>query len=79
MFGILKRFLGDNNDKEVKRLRAKVDEINGFEEGLKISAIPPWHVVLTNSVTVWLRVRLWMIFCQKPLPLFERLPAVFWA
>ena len=35
MFGILKRFLGDNNDKEVKRLRAKVDEINGFEEGLK--------------------------------------------
>lgn len=35
MFGILKRFLGDNNDKEVKRLRAKVDEINGFEDGLK--------------------------------------------
>ena len=35
MFGILKRFLGDNNDKEVKRLRTKVDEINGFEEGLK--------------------------------------------
>ncbi len=35
MFGILKRFLGDNNDKEVKGLRAKVDEINGFEEGLK--------------------------------------------
>ena len=35
MFGILKRFLGDNNDKEVKRLKAKVDEINGFEEGLK--------------------------------------------
>ena len=35
MFGILKRFLGDDNDKEVKRLRAKVDEINGFEEGLK--------------------------------------------
>ena len=35
MFGILKRFLGDNNDKEVKRLRAKVDEINGFEESLK--------------------------------------------
>lgn len=35
MFGILKRFLGDNNDKEVKRLRVKVDEINGFEEGLK--------------------------------------------
>ena len=35
MFGILKRFLGDNNDKEVKRLRAKADEINGFEEGLK--------------------------------------------
>ena len=35
MFGILKRFLGDNNDKEVKRLRAKVDEINGFEEGLQ--------------------------------------------
>ncbi len=34
MFGILKRFLGDNNDKEIKRLRAKVDEINGFEEGL---------------------------------------------
>ena len=35
MFGILKRFLGDNNDKEVKRLRAKVDEINGFEEVLQ--------------------------------------------
>ena len=35
MFGILKRFLGDNNDKEVKRLSAKVDEINGFEEGLQ--------------------------------------------
>lgn len=35
MFGILKRFLGDNNDKEVKRLRVKVDEINGFEEGLQ--------------------------------------------
>ena len=35
MFGILKRFLGDNNDKEVKRLRAKVDEINGFEECLQ--------------------------------------------
>lgn len=34
MFGILKRFLGDNNDKEVKRLRGMVDKINGFEEGL---------------------------------------------
>lgn len=34
MFGILKRFLGDNNDKEVKRLRAMVDKINGFEESL---------------------------------------------
>lgn len=35
MFGILKRFLGDNNDKEVKRLRAMVDNINGLEEGLR--------------------------------------------
>ena len=34
MFGILKRFLGDNNDKEVKRLRGMVDKINGFEESL---------------------------------------------
>ena len=32
MFGILKRFLGDNNDKEVKRLRAKVDEINALRK-----------------------------------------------
>ena len=32
MFGILKRFLGDNNDKEVKRLRQIVEKINSYEE-----------------------------------------------
>lgn len=34
MFGILKRFLGDNNDKEIKRLRQIVEKINSYEEGL---------------------------------------------
>ena len=34
MFGILKRFLGDNNDKEVKRLRQIVEKINSYEESL---------------------------------------------
>ena len=34
MFGILKRFLGDNNDKEIKRLQVIVDKINSHEEEL---------------------------------------------
>ena len=34
MFGILKRFLGDNNDKEVKRLRQIVEKINSYEDSL---------------------------------------------
>lgn len=35
MFGFIKRFLGDNNDKEVRRLRAIVDTINGYEKDLE--------------------------------------------
>ncbi len=35
MFDFLKRFLGDNNEKEIKRYRAIVDKINGYEEKLK--------------------------------------------
>ena len=31
MFGFLKRFLGDNNDKEIKRLQKTVDKINDLE------------------------------------------------
>lgn len=34
MFDFLKRFLGDNNEKEIKRYRAIVDKINGYEEKL---------------------------------------------
>lgn len=35
MFDFLKRFLGDNNEKEIKRYRTIVDKINGYEEKLK--------------------------------------------
>ncbi len=35
MWGFLKRFLGDNNDKEIKRMQLTVDKINGLEAGLK--------------------------------------------
>ncbi|MBQ9496381.1 MAG: preprotein translocase subunit SecA, partial [Selenomonadaceae bacterium] len=35
MFGFLKRFLGDNNDKEIKRLQKTVDKINALEAGLQ--------------------------------------------
>ena len=31
MFGFLKRFLGDNNDKEINRLQKTVDKINSLE------------------------------------------------
>jgi len=31
LFGFLKRFLGDNNDKEIKRLQKTVDKINALE------------------------------------------------
>ncbi len=34
LLGIFKRFLGDNNEKEIKRMRAIVDQINSYEEGL---------------------------------------------
>ncbi|MBQ7516555.1 MAG: preprotein translocase subunit SecA, partial [Schwartzia sp.] len=34
MWGFLKRFLGDNNDKEIKRMQAVVDKINGMEADL---------------------------------------------
>lgn len=34
MFGFLKKFLGDNNDKEIARMREVVEQINGYEEGL---------------------------------------------
>ena len=34
MLGIFKRFLGDNNEKEIKRMRAIVDQINSYEEEL---------------------------------------------
>ena len=40
MFGFLKRFLGDNNDKEISRLQGIVDQINSHEQEL---------VSLTNS------------------------------
>ena len=33
--GITKRFLGDNNDKEIKRLQKTVDKINALEAGLQ--------------------------------------------
>ena len=33
--GITKRFLGDNNDKEIKRLQQTVDKINALESGLQ--------------------------------------------
>lgn len=35
MLGFLKRLLGDNNDKEIKRLRRIVDLINGYEPELQ--------------------------------------------
>jgi len=35
LFGFLKRFLGDNNDKEIKRLQKTVDKINALEPGLQ--------------------------------------------
>ena len=35
LWGFLKRFLGDNNDKEIKRMQLTVDKINGLEAGLK--------------------------------------------
>ena len=35
MFGFLKRFLGDNNEKEIKRLQAIVDKINSLEPALQ--------------------------------------------
>ena len=35
MLGFIKRFLGDNNDKEIKRMREIVDTINSYEAGLK--------------------------------------------
>ena len=33
--GITKRFLGDNNDKEIKRLQKTVDKVNALEAGLQ--------------------------------------------
>ena len=35
MFGFIKRFLGDNNEKEIKRMRAIVDKINSYEPELQ--------------------------------------------
>ena len=35
MFGFLKRFLGDNNDKEIKRLQKTVDKINALESQMQ--------------------------------------------
>ena len=35
MLGFIKRFLGDNNDKEIKRMRGIVDIINGHEKALE--------------------------------------------
>ena len=35
MLGFIKRFLGDNNDKEIKRLQGIVDQINSYEERMK--------------------------------------------
>lgn len=35
MFGFLKRFLGDNNEKEIKRLQKTVDKINALESEIK--------------------------------------------
>ncbi|MFC2469401.1 MAG: preprotein translocase subunit SecA, partial [Negativicutes bacterium] len=35
MWGFLKRFLGDNNDKEIKRMQLTVDKINSLEAGLR--------------------------------------------
>ena len=35
MFDFLKRFLGDNNDKEIKRLQAVVDKINALEPAMQ--------------------------------------------
>jgi len=35
LFGFLKRFLGDNNDKEIKRLQKTVDKINALEPSLQ--------------------------------------------
>ncbi len=35
MWGFLKRFLGDNNEKEIKRMQVVVDKINGMEADLE--------------------------------------------
>ena len=35
MFGFIKRFLGDNNDKEIKRLQKTVDKINELESTMQ--------------------------------------------
>ena len=35
MWGFLKRFLGDNNDKEIKRMQQTVDKINAMEPDLQ--------------------------------------------
>ncbi|MGP1407025.1 preprotein translocase subunit SecA [Selenomonas sp.] len=35
MLGFIKRFLGDNNEKEIKRMRGIVDVINGHEKALE--------------------------------------------
>ncbi len=35
MLGFLKRFLGDNNEKEIKRMSEIVEVVNGFEENMR--------------------------------------------
>ena len=35
MWGFLKRLLGDNNDKEIKRMQKTVDKINAMEADLQ--------------------------------------------
>ncbi|MBQ9478308.1 MAG: preprotein translocase subunit SecA, partial [Selenomonadaceae bacterium] len=35
MFGFLKRFFGDNNEKEIKRLQKTVDKINALEPSMQ--------------------------------------------
>lgn len=74
--GILKKIFGDPNEKEIKNIRVIVDKINSLEKDME-SLSSANLAAKTSEFKVRLqKVKPWMIFFRKHLPLSVKRPDV---
>lgn len=72
MLGILKKILGDSNEKEVRKLQKTVDLVNALEASMEKLSDPELRSKTDEFKERLSRGKLWMISCQRPLRQLEK-------